>query len=422
MPTTDAKYSLKKTAFLLVVSLLIGCGGGGGGGNNAPVANAGPDRSVTTGTVVTLDGSASSDANSDPLTYAWTFTSKPGGSGATLSSASVVNPTFTADVSGSYVLTLVVNDGQVDSAPDTVTITASVANAAPVANAGPDQSVTTGTAVTLNGSASSDADGDPLTYAWTFTKPAGSSAVLSSATAANPTFTADVAGSYVLTLVVNDGQIDSAPDTVSVTAYVPNTNAPPVANAGINQSVTTGAVVTLDGSGSSDANGDPLTYFWSFASRPAGSNAFLSSATAVHPTFTPDVAGSYILSLVVNDGQVDSAPDTVTITASFPNYVGSYSGTYHNTTANLDNVVGIVITAYSTTTLTGTISTNNAASVPFSGGYIDGFLFHAVIGAVFSTTTMDGTFTSDGTNLSGTFLIDYNGFPDESGTFTVTKQ
>jgi hypothetical protein len=426
MSLTDAKASLKRTTFLLVVSLLIGCGGGGGG-DNAPItttANAGPDQNVVAGSVVTLDGSNSTGAAGSLITYQWSMVSQPAGSSAALSSATVVNPTFTTDVAGPYVLSLVVNDGQVNSAPDMVTITASVANAAPVANAGLPQNVTTGSAVTLNGSASSDANGDPLTYSWVFTsKPAGSSATLSSATVVNPTFRADLAGSYVLNLVVNDGQVNSAPSTVTITASV--ANAAPVANAGPDQSVATSAVVTLNGSASSDANGDPLTYSWAFTSKPAGSTATLSSATVVNPTFTADVAGAYVLNLVVNDGNVNSAPDTVTITASAPNYVGSYSGTSHNATSGFDNVVDIIITAYSTTTLTGTIEAgNNGVPIQFSSGNINGDVFHADINAIFDTTTIDGTFTSDGLTLSGTFLVVSNipGVPDQNGTFTVTKQ
>ncbi len=99
------------------------------------------------------------------------------------------------------------------------------------------------------------------------------------------------------------------------------TNNAPVANAGSDQNVSTGSLVTLDGSGSSDADGDTLTYSWSFTSRPEGSKATLSNSTAVNPTYTADVAGSYILRLVVNDGTVDSTPDTVTITAEAPDLV-----------------------------------------------------------------------------------------------------
>jgi hypothetical protein len=230
------------TIVCVVVAVgLLACGGGGGGGtgsntNTAPVANAGPDQNVSTGSVVTLNGSGSSDANSDPLTYSWSFTSKPASSTATLSSVTAVNPTFTADKDGAYVLSLVVNDGTVNSAADTVTITASTANSAPVANAGPDQNVSTGSVVTLNGSGSSDANSDPLTYSWSFTsKPASSAATLSSASAVNPTFTADREGSYVFSLVVNDGTVSSTADTVTVTAV----NHVPVPDSGVVTKYTT---------------------------------------------------------------------------------------------------------------------------------------------------------------------------------------
>jgi len=187
--------------------------------NAAPVANAGTAQNVIAGAVVTLDGSASSDANGDSLTYSWGVTSKPGGSSAALSSATVVKPTFTADAAGSYVVNLVVNDGKGNSTAATVTITASVANAAPVANAGTAQSVIAGAVVTLDGSASSDANGDSLTYSWGVTsKPGGSSAALSSATVVKPTFTADVPGTYVFNLLVNDGKVNSTAATVSITS------------------------------------------------------------------------------------------------------------------------------------------------------------------------------------------------------------
>ena len=89
----------------------------------------------------------------------------------------------------------------------------------------------------------------------------------------------------------------------------------PVANAGPDQTVNIGALVHLTGSGSTDPNGFPLTYSWSLTTRPSGSTAVLSSATAVNPTFVADVAGTYVARLIVNNGFSSSAPDTVTVTA-----------------------------------------------------------------------------------------------------------
>jgi hypothetical protein len=97
--------------------------------NQAPLADAGVDQSVTIGSIVTLDGSGSSDPELDPLSYAWSFVSKPAGSTATLSDPSAVNPTFTAVEDGDYVIQLVVYDGYKDSAPDTVKVTATIPTA-----------------------------------------------------------------------------------------------------------------------------------------------------------------------------------------------------------------------------------------------------------------------------------------------------
>ena len=135
--------------------------------------------------------------------------------------------------------------------------------------------------------------------------------MLPSATAVKPTFTADLSGTYIVNLVVSDGTANSAAATVTITAAVGN--AAPIANAGMAQSVVVGAVVTLDGSASTDANGDSLTYNWAFTSKPSGSGATLSSATAVKPTFTADVTGTYVISLVVNDGKVNSDASSVRI-------------------------------------------------------------------------------------------------------------
>ncbi|MFY9512538.1 MAG: PKD domain-containing protein, partial [Rubrivivax sp.] len=141
-------------------------------------------------------------------------------------------------------------------------------------------------------------------------------ALLSAANGVAPTFRADLAGSYVATLVVNDGRLSSAAATVSITATVGN--AAPVANAGALQNVTTGSVVTLSGAASSDANGDALGYSWTMTSRPTGSSAALANATTVAPSFTADVAGSYVVALVVSDGQASSSTSSVTVKATTP--------------------------------------------------------------------------------------------------------
>lgn len=284
--------------------------------NVKPVADAGADQAVVEGTTVTLDGSASSDPDGDTLTYTWRFVSTPSGSAAALSDTDAVAPTFTADVAGSYLVALVVNDGEKDSAEDRITVTAAEANAAPVADAGRDQNAMTGTLVTLDGSNSSDADGDTLVYQWSFvSRPSGSAATLVDGASATPAFTPDLDGTYVLELVVDDGELEGT-DRVQVTSET--ANSAPVADAGADATVYTGNRVELDGSGSSDADGDTLTYAWSLTSLPAGSGVSLRDAATARPSFTPDVAGDYVVKLTVNDGEKSSEEDATRITALEP--------------------------------------------------------------------------------------------------------
>ena len=288
--------------------------------NSAPVANGGANQSVTVGSVVTLDGTASSDANRDSLTYKWSLSNVPAGSGATLSSVISPNPKFTADLAGTYTAILIVNDGKADSLSSVVVVTASGANSAPVANAGVAQSVKLNDTVTLDGTGSSDANNDFITYKWTLiTKPTGSVAALSSATSSKPTFKADVSGTFVASLIVNDGKVDSA--SAATTISVSSANADPIANAGNNQNVTVGTTVTLDGTNSSDANRDQLTYRWVLVSKPTGSAAVLTNPTSAKPVFVADLVGTYVSSLIVNDGRVDSTSVSTTVTATVVNAV-----------------------------------------------------------------------------------------------------
>ena len=184
----------------------------------APTANAGPDQSIHAGQLVTLDGTGSFDDNTatENLIFAWTLTSKPDGSSATLSGANTSRPSFVADLPGVYAASLIVTDVDgLSSAPDTVVVSSST-NSAPVADAGPDQGTFVGNAVSLDGSKSQDPDSDTLRFSWTLATPVGSKAALAGATTASPTFTPDVPGSYTATLTVNDPFGGVATDSVVV--------------------------------------------------------------------------------------------------------------------------------------------------------------------------------------------------------------
>lgn len=96
------------------------------------------------------------------------------------------------------------------------------------------------------------------------------------------------------------------------------TNAGPVASAGEDQVVLVTETAQLDGSASFDPDGDPLTYAWTFNSRPAESAAILSGAETAQPAFIPDVSGTYVVSLMIIDFYRGTAADKVTVFAQVP--------------------------------------------------------------------------------------------------------
>lgn len=187
-----------------------------------PEADAGDDLNIQTNTITVLDGSNSSDADGNTLTYQWVLTTKPQGSMSEINNDSLKNASITPDVDGTYIISLVVSDDKFSSIADTVSIFATTPNAAPVANAGTAQEVETNTLVTLNGANSSGIDNVILNYTWIISdKPVGSVVVLSDYNIAQPTFTPDLEGEYKFNLIVNDGDISSDADEVIITVTMP---------------------------------------------------------------------------------------------------------------------------------------------------------------------------------------------------------
>jgi len=289
-----------------------------------PVANAGPDQTLDSGSVVALDGTGSFDPQGlEPLDYVWQIVQRPSGSIAGLNDDAAPQPVFTADVYGTYVVEMTVRNsaGVFDSTPDQVVITANQVLLAPVADAGIDVAASVGTGVSLTGLASYDPQGlAPLQYLWTFTNvPSGSTASLIQAGSGTPSFTPDQPGLYIAELTVgNTANLwDLTPDKVNITVTEVIVEEP-VADAGADFGVLPLESVQLDGTASYDPNGlSPLTYQWTMLSQPAGSTSTLSNTAASQPSFFADLAGAYVFELTVQntDGTWDTTPDTVTVEA-----------------------------------------------------------------------------------------------------------
>jgi large repetitive protein len=177
-------------------------------------------------------------------------------------------------------------------------------NQAPTANPGGPYSGMAGSAIQMDGRASTDPDGNlPLTYAWKF----GDG---STATGATPTHVYGAAGTYTVTLTVTDvNGRSSAPATTSATIGA-GPNQAPLANPGGPYYANPGTAVQLDGRASSDPDGNlPLTYAWSFGDGTTG-----TGATPAHVYAT---TGTYSVTLTVTDAKgLRSAPASSTVTVS----------------------------------------------------------------------------------------------------------
>ncbi|MCK6504342.1 hypothetical protein L6R53_13230 [Myxococcota bacterium] len=312
---------------LMLTGLLAGCGDKGDEPedvNEIPVANAGANVAGSGTARVNLDGSGSYDPDGDAISYHWAFDHVPPASSLAGNTSVFLNnntegasgTSFLPDAAGVYVVRLEVRDaaGQV-SLPD-YTVVEVEDGSVPVANAGADVEGEVGVAVTLNGGSSYDPLGLDLTYQWVLASvPAGSEATLAGADTATPSLTADVGGVYVAALTVNNGFADSVADAAFVLVSTGDPTAP-VAVAGDDIGDGQDCMdLTLDGSASYDLNGDPLGFMWSLQSAPEGSavdNYTFGDREAATTTFYPDIAGTYVFSLAVNDGSEWSAPDTIT--------------------------------------------------------------------------------------------------------------
>ncbi len=178
----------------------------------------------------------------------------------------------------------------------------------PVANAGVDQIVIPGAAVTLNANASTDVD-DATISSFLWEQVAGQNVSLSNATSATPVFTAS-ANTEIVSFRLTVTDLDNNTDMDIVNILVTNA---PVANAGNDFDVIEGTIATLDGSASFDTDGSIVSYAWV---QTAGDTVTLNNANTVSPTFTAPSDGQVLgFSLIVtdNDGQF-SLLDTVNVT------------------------------------------------------------------------------------------------------------
>ncbi len=291
--------------------------------NEAPVVILGPNRSVTEGAVVTLDALSSYDPEGEALSFEW---SAPGG--VTLDNKNSATPSFIAPFTDSppmplfFQVFVIDASGRFARAAVMITVT-EAAPGAPFADAGSNQTVDEGDNVMLDGSLSSDPEGEALTYDWA--TPAD--VMLVNKRSATPSFIAPFRppeGRLYFVLVVRDPNGNAVRDSVEILVRrnPAAINDPPVANAGPDQTVDEGATVTLEGS-AIDPEGEVVTYLWSGANA-----ALLDDASAARPSFTApsDLVENQVLvfTLTATDASgnaSDAATVSITVTAGPPDII-----------------------------------------------------------------------------------------------------
>ncbi len=277
--------------------------------NTPPVANAGPDRTLTLPVnSLNLTGSGS-DADGGIITYAWTKVSGPA---VTISNAGFPTVSLADLVEGVYVFRLTVTDDKGATANDNVAVTVNAAatNQAPVANAGSDRTITLPLNTLDVTGTGSDPDGSIASYAWT--KVSGPAVTLNGQTTPTLLLSDLVEGSYVFRLTVTDNGGLTASDDMKVTVFPATTNQSPVANAGADKTITLPLDnVNLFGSGS-DPDGSVASYLWVQLSGPA---ATLANAATPTLSVSAMVSGTYVFRLTVTDdqGAIDSDDVRVTV-------------------------------------------------------------------------------------------------------------
>jgi uncharacterized protein YhjY with autotransporter beta-barrel domain len=298
--------------------------------NTPPLANAGPDRTLNDtdgadGENVQLNGSGSSDPGGEIFNYTWYRDYGDGGSEELGTSMSPILPVRLPD--GEHSIRLVVRDNYGATGYDYVTIIVNPpVQAPPTANAGPDRTVNDtnnapGEMVVLDGSGSTDPDGQIVSYEWSRSNGEGSEIL---GTSQSPTLQVQLPdGENTIQLLVTDNTGHTDYDTVVITVNEPS-NTEPTANAGADRTINdtdgaNGEDVVLDGSASIDPDGTIINYTW-YRLDGESPEQLGSSASPTLQVRLPD--GEHLIRLVVGDNSENSAEDTVVITVLPPSTNG----------------------------------------------------------------------------------------------------
>jgi PKD repeat protein len=341
------------------------------------VADAGDDVTAAEGTVIVFDGTGSTDADNDPLSYSWTFGDGSTGTGPTPSHAYADN--------GSYTVTLSVDDGQGGTSTDTLVVT--VTNATPIVSLPASGSANEGAAFSATGSFTDPGSADTWSATVDYGNGGGAAALtLNADKTFNLSHLYDDNGTYTITVAVTDD--DGATGTTSFDVIVANV-APEITAVVPSSPAIEGSTVFVSLGVTEPSTADwnaGLSYTWSVS---RGGSPYTSGTGPF--VFTPNDNGEYVLTVFATDkdngsGAPRSANLTVGSVAPTPTIGGLPSGSVTEGTAvNL------------TATATDPSTADTAAGFTFAW-----------------TVTKNGTAYASGSGANFSFT------PDDNGTFAVT--
>ena len=307
-------------------------------GNQAPKAKANGPYSGLVNEEISFDSSGSSDPDGSVVSYDWDF-----GDGSTDTG---ITPIHIYNAIGTYnvILTVTDNKGATDSATATVTI--SIGNQSPNANANGPYDGIVNKEMLFDASGSSDPDGSIVAYSWDFGDGRTGSGV-------TPTHTFTTDGTYDITLTVTDDAGDMATD-MTTASIGPVVNQRPIADAGGPYTGTVNEPAQFNGSASGDPDGSIISYGWDFGDGNTG--------TGITPTHIYMVSGMYDVTLVVTDnkGATDSVATKAAIGMSNQAPIADANNPYTGT-------VGVPLQ------FNGSYSTDDGTIVAYDWDFGDGY-------------------------------------------------
>lgn len=307
--------------------------------NNPPVANAGADKTITLPTSSIVLAGTGTDTDGSVSSYSW---AKISGGAATLANANTATVSLAGLMAGSYVFRLTVVDNKGASASDDVTVVVNAAlNVAPIANAGPDRTVSLPLSLLIVNGSATDSDGTIASYAWT--KVSGGTVTLANINAATVSLTGLLSGSYVFRLTVTDDTGATATDDVTI---VVNglLNSPPSVNAGSDQTITLPTnSASLSGT-ASDRDGSISSYTWT---KVSGGAATLNNANTATLNVSGMTSGPYTFRLAVTDNSGAVSTDEMLVNVNAAPSVGTNQALLKAVVASSDetgaNVSSLVV-------------------------------------------------------------------------------